>query len=309
MYIEGHTFVDALYMTFITISTVGYGTLHELSQGGKLFVVALIILSAGTFIYALTIITQFVIEGEFQLIFKQIRVNKEIKNMEGHVVLCGLGRNGREAALELIAQNKPFVAIEKDNNAVQRFLESHPEALVLVGDGTSDDLLRMANIEKAGSVITSLAEDADNVFVTLTAKEINPAIKVIARANYETSVSKLRRAGADRVILPALISGRKMAKLVTMPGLVDFAELITGEGESQMLLEEIQVNSAPILLNQTLQTLGIRAKTGVMVLGVQNLKGKLELNPDLARTLVGGDKLFILGTKAQVIAFKNLFLD
>lgn len=311
-FIEGYSIVDSLYMTIITMSTVGYEVLGEngLSVEGKIFVIFLIIFSIGTFLNVVSVITSFIVEGEVRSLFKDYKVNKEIEKLKNHVIICGLGRNGREAAMELISFGTPFIVIEKDKDNIARFMESHEgELLVLEGDAIEDEILEKAQIKSAKGIITSLPNDADNVFVTLTARELNPKIEIVARASNESSITKLRKAGANRVVLPNYLGGRKMAKILTQPALVDFVDMITGQGQFNMDLREISCAHQPSLLGKSFRELNIRSKCGVLVLGIQDGNGKFELNPPPDKKLDSTDKIFILGSNTQLDAFKSEFLS
>ena len=311
-WIEGYDFIDSLYMTIITMSTVGYEVLGDrgLSFEGKIFVIFLIIFSIGTFLNVVSVITSFIVEGEVRSLFKDYKVNKESTKLRDHVIICGLGRNGREAALELLSYGTPFIVVEKDKDTIERFLESHPEGILLLeGDAIEDEVLEKAQIMYAKGVITSLPDDAANVFVTLTARELNPNIEIVARASNESSITKLRKAGANRVVLPNYLGGRKMAKIMTQPALVDFVDMITGQGQFHMQLEEIGCANQSLLLGKSFRELNIRSQVGVLVLGIQDRTGKFELNPSADKKLESGDRLFILGSESQVKAFRSKYLQ
>ncbi len=304
--IEEYTFLDALFMTVITMSTVGFGLIQELSAEGKMFTVILMIVSAGTFVYAITTITTFVIEGEIQHVYSKYRILRKVKKLTDHTIICGLGRNGQEAAMELLWQEQPFVAIEKDQEIIDEFLENH-SALVISGDATHEDILEKANIQEAKGVISALSSDADNVFITLTARELNPKLKIVARASHEASISKLKRAGANQVILPHIIGGRKMANLITRPALVDFIDTITGQGNPDLHLEELACNDYVHLIGKTLGELRIRSKTGVVVIGRKRGDNHIELNLHADTKIEGGDHLYLLGSYSQLQEFRDTY--
>ena len=309
MLIEELSFVNALYMTVITMSTVGFETVShgpELTDPGKIFVVFLITFTIGSFFYTITNLTTFVVEGEMRSLLKLYRVNKEVNKLRDHIIICGCGRNGKEAVLELLEQKIPFVVIENDQQTIDEFLDVN-KVLVVKGDATKDEALAAANIRYAKGVITTLPEDADNVFVTLTAKELNPRVKIVSRAGTETSISKLRTAGATRVVVPNMIGGRKMAKMLTKPALIDFVDMITGEGDMDMHLEVVDCSVYRNLVGRTLAELHIRKKTGVLVLGFQGAEAKLELNPPPDRMVSKESKLFILGKTEQLATFRSFF--
>lgn len=306
--IEGYNTVDAIYMTVITMSTVGFGTLGELSSGGKIFSVALIILSAGTFIYAVTAITAFVVEGEVQSLFNKYQASKRVAKLTNHIIICGLGRNGRETALELIRQEQSFVVVEANEETIQEFREHH-DILFVLGDATNEEVLQRANISEARGLVSTLSTDAENVYITLTARGMNPRLKIVARASHESSISKLKRAGANQVIVPNLIGGRKMANLITRPALVEFVELVSGDGNANLHLEDIPCEYHPGLIGQTLRELEIRSKTGVLVLGYKRGNRSVELNPHAEEKITSDDRLFIMGTDAQLAKFREVYLE
>ncbi|MCB9230577.1 MAG: NAD-binding protein [Bacteroidia bacterium] len=308
MYFEDHSVLDAFYMTVITMSTVGFGTLHDLTPEGKIFVSILIIFTLGSFLYAISSLTTYIIEGEIRGIFETYRVNKEIKRMRDHIIICGLGRNGREAALELIGKRVPFIVVESNKETIESFRE-HYTFFALQGDATEEEVLIDANIKQAKGVITCLPEDAANVFVTLTARELNPNAKIVSRASHESTISKLHTAGASQVVLPNLIGGRKMARLLTNPALVEFVDAISGEGDSHFDLLDVPCSRYPTLVGQTIAELKVRERTGALVLGFKTSSGEFRINPPADKILNEGEILFVLGGPEQIQSFKNQYLS
>jgi voltage-gated potassium channel len=308
-FIENLSLMEAIYMTVITMSTVGFGTIGELSQTGMVFTIFLIISSAGTFLYAVTTITTFVIEGEIQNIFHQYRVNKKVSKLKDHIIICGLGRNGREAALELKRQDQAFIIIEKSEETIEEFLAHHEGILVIQGDATQEDILEKAEIEKASGLISTLSTDAENVYITLTARTLSPRIQIIARASNESTISKLKRAGANEVIVPNMIGGRKMANLITRPALMEFIEMVSGEGSSHFHLEIFTCAHHEGLVGKTLAELNVRSRTGTTIIGLKSGKRHVELNPPANKILEPEDKLFVLGEDKQLEGFKKIYLS
>ena len=306
-WLENMSLLDALFLTIITISTVGYDTVTILSPQGKIFAILLIIFTFGTFLYAVTTLTTFIVEGEIRQLFRRYKVNKEIANLKNHMILCGLGRNGREAALEFLYEKIPFVVVENNADTVNDFLEHHPNVLALVGDATHEDALRDANISQAKGLITALSEDADNVFVTLTAREMNSKVFIVSRASHESTISKLKTAGANKVVVPNMIGGKKMAKILTKPALVDFVEVISGESEKNLELEQVACGNFPGILDQNLIELKIKERTGVLVLGYRSNDGKIHVNPPATKHFENGEILFVLGTPPQLERFREIF--
>lgn len=309
-FVEGYALLDAVYMTFITMSTVGYEVIGEngLSDGGKVFVIFLIIFTLGTFTYAIARVTTFVVEGEIQNLLKGYRVNRDINKLKDHIIICGLGRNGRQAAMELGEEGVQFVVIEHDLEVIEGYLKEHPKDLVMKGDATDEESLKQANIALARGVITALSNDASNVYATLTIRQLNPNVKVVARADNESTISKLEVAGANHVILPNVLGGRKMAKVLTKPALMNFVDLITGQGQNHLNLEQVNCEETPALIGKTLRELNIRMKTGVLVLGMQYADGRFQLNPNANEVIDPSEKLFIIGTEEQLEKFRAEYI-
>ncbi len=211
--IEGFSFLDAFYMTIITVATVGFQEVHPLSEGGRIFTAFLIITSFGTFAYAVTAISKYVVDGEFNQYFKNKKVSSAIDKLENHVIICGYGRNGRQAAHVLKKHNTRFVVIEEKKDIVSSITHRFSD-LVLEGDATQDEILEKAGIVRAKALITTLPTDADNLFIVLSARTLNPQLTIISRASEDNSDKKLKLAGADNVIMPDKIGGAHMASLV-----------------------------------------------------------------------------------------------
>lgn len=307
--LEGYRLLDAAYMTVITMSTVGFGTIGELGDGGKLFAIFLIISSAGIFLYAISTITTFIVEGEVRQLLTQFRVDKKVAQLEDHIILCGLGRNGREAASELIKQQQRFVAIEEDEEVIKDFVELHPTLLFIVGDATHEEVLEKANIHHANGLITAISSDAENVFIALTARQMNSKLKIVARASQPSSISKLKRAGANQVISPNLIGGRKMVNMMIRPALVEFFDLVTGEGDDNVQIKDIDCSQYPKLIGRSLAELKIRSETGVSVIGYKRPHRPISLSPNADATIAAEDRMFVLGTIDELAAFKAAFLE
>ncbi|MCW3786552.1 potassium channel family protein [Plebeiibacterium sediminum] len=304
--IEGYSFVDALYMTTITVSTVGFREVYPLSEGGKIFTVLLIIFSFGIFGYVITSITRLVVEGALQQSYKLYQVKKKIVKLEDHIIVCGYGRNGYQACVELKEHGEKFVILEKRDNVVTRILED-PNLLYVQGDASSEEVLDVAQIRKAKALITALPNDADNMFVVLTAREMNPKLKIISRASDFRSDVKLRHAGATNVIMPDRIGGQRMAKLVTQPDVVEFVENILLQRSREVKLTEVECGCiSEENTTKTIQELNLRKKTGANLMGLKTPEGTYIFNPSPQIKISKDDKLFILGTDEQIIHFKEI---
>jgi voltage-gated potassium channel len=292
-------------MTIITIATVGFQEVRPLSDSGKIFTAFLIITSFGTFAYAITAITKYVVEGEFNYYYKFYKVNNTISKLSNHVVICGYGRNGKQAATVLQSNNRPFVIIEKSDTLVEQVREHG--FLCIQGDCTQDEILMKTGIVNASALITTLPIDADNLFVVLTARSINPKLTIISRASDDNSDKKLKIAGANNVIMPDRIGGAHMASLVIKPDVIEFLDHITGQGGPNINLEEIVFNELPEhLRNHTIKDLEIRNKSGANIIGFKTASGEYVINPTPETKIIPDAKLFVLGTAEQVAKLREL---
>ncbi|MDO8746536.1 MAG: potassium channel protein [Thermodesulfovibrionales bacterium] len=291
MLIEGWSCLDSLYMTIITIASVGYKEIHDLSPNGRIFTIVLIISGVGSVTYALTAIAKIVVEGEIQEIFGRKRLEKKIKELKNHYIVCGYGRMGRIICRELKEKDLKFVVIEKEPDT----LESGEETLVIKGDATRDENLKEAGIEKAKGLISVLPTDAENLFVVLSARELNPKLFIVARAGEEGSEQKLLRAGADRVVSPYHIGGLRIAHTVLKPAVVDFIEFATKSGNIDLQMEEITVQNNSKLAGLTLDECGIGRDLGIIVVAIKKASGDMKFNPTFRTAIKAGDTLIALG--------------
>lgn len=303
--IEGYNLFDAIYMTIITVSTVGFNEVRPLSQEGRLFTAFLIIFSFGTFAYAVSSITMYVMDGEYKRYFKDLRVTKQVDKISKHTIICGYGRNGKQAVAELKAHHRKYVVVEYNKELVEELRETH-EIPFIEGDATHEETLDRAGISKATSLITTLPKDADNLFVVLTAREMNPELLIISRASKDNSDKKLRRAGADNVIMPDKIGGAHMASLVIKPDVIEFMDYVMGQGTSSINLEEITFENLPEeFKNKSIKQLGIRDKSGANIVGFRTPEGEYIINPSPDTIIMPKAKIFVLGTVEQVDAFRD----
>ena len=302
--IEDLHWIDALYMTVITVSTVGFGEVHELSRNGKLFTIFLIISSLTTYAYALSILSSFFFEHQLSFLLKGYR-NKSLKNMHNHVIVCGLGRNGQQAIRDLDSYDKPFIAIDMDPSSVKGFPLA--KDYFIEGDATEDKTLLEAKIETATALITTLPTDAHNLYVVLTARALNPKLLIISRASGLNSEKKLRMAGVDNVVTPELVGGAHMANLVSHPDIIEFMEHISVHGDDPTILEEIECDFIDDEVSKmTIFEIGIRRKTGANIIGIKTPNGKYILNPPPDTHLQQKTKLFVLGTPEQITSMKEM---
>ena len=307
--IENYKFLDAFYMTIITVATVGFQEVHPLTEAGRVFTAFLIITSFGTFAYAVTSISQYVIDGEFNQYFKNYKVNAAIEKLENHVIICGFGRNGKQAAHVLKKHNTRFVVIEQKKDIVGAINHQYAD-LVMEGDATLDEVLLKAGILKAKALITTLPIDADNLFIVLSAKTLNSKLTIISRASEDNTDKKLKIAGANNVIMPDKLGGAHMASLVMKPDVMEFVDYITGQGGDNIRLEEITFDNLPqAYQNKTIRDLEIRNKSGANIIGFKTAAGDYVINPSADTKIIPDAKLFVLGTNEQIGKLKELFAE
>ncbi len=297
MIIERWSFFDALYMTVITISTVGYEEIHPLTTGGRIFSSVLIVGGVGVMLYSATALVQYVIEGRFPNIFGRHRMKEKIEKLKDHVILCGYGRVGQEVAKVFGSEEATFVIIDENEEAIAKAIENG--YLSLRGNATSDDILEEAGIHKAKGLVAALASDADNLYLTLSAKAMRPDLFVVARASTEESEAKLKRAGADRIILPYRIGGRRMALLTLRPLVVDFIDTTMHSRRGELVLENIKVTSESPLAGVTIKE-GLSCCGAIAILALKKKDGKLIPNPPNDATFETDDELVIIGTREQL---------
>ncbi len=306
MVVEEWSFFDAFYMTIITISTVGFQEVNSLSTEGKLFTSFLIIISFGTFAYAISAITSYIVGGEYKTYFQEYKALNTAKKMENHTIICGYGRVGKQAAQDLRFYKKSFIVIERDPK-----ITADPQYNLIDfirGDSTEDQFLLKAGIKTATSLITALPKDTDNLFVVLSARELNPKLKIISRASSFSSLRKLRIAGADNVIMPDTVGGAHMASLVVNPDLMEFIDLIKIAENSAVNLEEIEFRELPADLKYTtIGDLKDRSLSGCNVIGYRSEAGEYIINPPLDLKILPNSKLFVLGNSEQIKKLNTIF--
>ena len=304
--ISGFSWIDSIYMTIITITTVGFGEVQPLDSQSKLFTVGLILTSAITVGYALKVITEYLISKNDINELKQKKMQKTIDNLSGHIIICGYGRNGKQAAKKLKAHKRNFVVIEKSEQIIQKIKGDNLNCIF--GDANEDNILINAGIDRASCLISALPNDSENVFVVLSARQINPNIRIISRASDETSYSKLKLAGANNVILPDQIGGNHMASLVVVPDLLEFVDNLSIIGNQNINIEEIPVEKLYDVSNvKTILELDLRKKTGCNVIGYKDSNGEYHINPDANQKLIPGSKIIVLGKSEQIQNLNSIY--
>lgn len=301
------SFIDALYMTIITISTVGYkevGT-HDFDTHEKLFTIFMIILSVGTIAYVGSTMIRFVTDGELKYYLKVRKVEKKISQLKNHVIVVGYGRNGEQAVAELRENGMECVVIEKRENVIEHVKET-PNLLYIKGDATQEDVLDKVQIREAKALVVTLPDDADNVFVVLTVRNVNKNIAIISRASEVRSVKKLELAGANNVIMPELIGGQQMAKLVHQPNIIEFMDNVLLQKVKDVQLVEIPCEQMfEDFDGKSIGELKIREHSGVNIIGIKSGNMKYIFNPDASTVLYRAYKLFVMGNYTQIANLKK----
>ena len=305
-FIEGWNIIDSLFMTILTMATIGFKDLDILSQGGKIFTMGLIVTSLGSLAYVGINMARFVFDGELANYLKTYRVDKKIAKLKNHVIIVGFGRNGEQAAIELAEHGVDFVIVDKRDNVISRVRENR-DLLYIKGDATHEDVLQQAGIYEARALIATTPNDADNVFVVLTARSMNPGLTVISRASEMGSQMKLKRAGATNVIMPERIGGQRMAKLVHQPDVVEFFESVLLQKTQDVSLEEVSCrNLAQQFVGKSLAEIKIREISGVNIVGIKIGGTRYIFNPDPKMIISRNDQLFVLGNPGQIKKMKEL---
>lgn len=304
-FVSDYSWVDAFYMTIITVTTVGFSEVRPMGPEGKIFTVILIVTSVFIFGFAISVITEYMLGRNSLQLLKKKKMKNIINNLNQHVVVCGFGRNGMQAAEKLKAYKKPFVVIENDKDVIERYAE---DILFIEGDANDDDVLMAAGIERAQYLIATLPDDAANLFVVLSARQLKKDLFIISRASFVNSQKKLFLAGANKVIMPDKIGGDHMASLVVMPDLITFMDKLSMEGENTTNLEEVAIEdfSNQIECN-SLRDLDLRRKTGCTIIGYISPDGNYTINPEADLKLQPKSKVIVLGRPEQIKKLNKMF--
>ena len=305
--IEGWSLLDALYMTVITVSTVGFKEVLVMSPPGRLFTIGLIIVGVGFIAYSAGSIVQFMVEGQLRSILGRKKVEKEISNLRGHYIICGYGRIGTNICHELAAKPVPFVVVESDQKRCEQLYKEG--VLHVEGDATQDETLIRAGIQHARGLVTAVTSDTANVYITLTARGLNPDLFILSRASEEGAEMKLRRAGATKVISPYVMGASRMAQAILRPSVVDFIEIAAAGKNFELQIEESRVAADSSLVNKTLVTSGIRKEFGVIIVGIKKGDGQMLFNPESGTMIEAGDILITLGEQAAVERLEKVALS
>ncbi|WP_054559373.1 potassium channel family protein [Croceitalea dokdonensis] len=303
--IADYSWVESVYMTIITVTTVGFSEVRPLDANAQIFTIFLIVSSVFIFGFAISVVSEYILSRNSLEVLKRKRVKNRINSLTGHVVVCGYGRNGQQAAQKLMAYNEPFVVVEKDENIIKA---NEDEVLFVQGDVNEDEVLFEAGIDRAKYLVTALPDDASNLFAVLSARQMNENLFIISRASKITSVKKLEFAGANKVVMPDKIGGDHMASLVVMPDLVTFMDKLSVEGEHTTNLEEVEIEDFQGQLNcNSIRDLDLRRKTGCTIIGYITPGGNYIINPEADLKLEPKGKIIVLGRAEQIDKLNQMF--
>jgi voltage-gated potassium channel len=302
-FITGKTWLDSLYMVVITLATVGYGESSTLTPAGQWLTIAVIVVGISVGTYTLGRLVQWAAEGELDRYFGMRRMKQEIDRLDGHIIVCGFGRIGQILSDELRQHRRPFVVVESD--PVRQAECQRLGNLVVQGDATDEETLLAAGIRRARTLVTALPSDAANVFITLTARELNPQVQIIARGELRSSQKKLAQAGADRVVLPATIGAQRIATMITRPSTLEFLDLIADRNVLEVELDELTLPPGCQLAGLSLAELDSRSHLDLLFVGIKPAGAKMRFHPPPDQRLVAGDVVVVLGRTADLERFRR----
>lgn len=303
-FLEGWSFADSFYATIVTLGTVGFGDFYPVTPVGKCFAIFLIVFGVGTMAYTFAVIMEVLMEGRLKRILGRGKLEKRINTMENHYIICGYGKIGNLICTELAHEKVEFVVVENNPEVVQGVEDDG--FLYISGSATEDKVLLKAGIKRARGVVCALPTDADNLYVVLTAKELNPDVYVLSRFEDNASERRLIKAGADRVISPYRVGGMRMSQAILRPAMLDFIEITTRRQSLALRMEELDVREASSVVGKTLEDSGLRKTYGLIVVAIKKEPGQMVFNPVASYAIEAGDKLIALGEEDNLIAFSKV---
>jgi len=296
-----YNFLDSFYMSAITLTTVGYGEIHPLSNAGRIFTIVFIMSSIGVVVYGVGSIAAIIFEGQLKNTFREQKMEKKIAKLKNHIILCGYGRLGENASQELEIWQKPYVVIEKNEIVAEKLKERN--VLCICGAAERDENLIKAGVERAYGLITALTNDADNLYVTLTARGLNRDLQIVSRAEYPDTEGKLAIAGANKVLSPTKIAGRRMASILINPEVINFLDVVIGSADLDLSMQEVVINESSKLVGVTIKDSKVPQE--LKIIGLKAPGEKLKVNPPATEMLTEGSVLIILGENQRIENLRN----
>jgi voltage-gated potassium channel len=305
--IEGWSFSESLYVTVITLSTVGYGDFYPHTEIGRMFTIILIIFGVGTMLYTIVLFSETMVETRFRMLMGRGKLEKMIRKLNNHYIICGCGRIGYLICKELAEEKISFVVIDNNAEVIQKIEDDG--FIYFKGDATQDKTLIATGIKRAKGIVCVLPSDAENLYVILTAKELNPDIYILSRSEEEESEHRLLRAGADRVMSPYTLGGMRMAMAILRPAMLDFIEITTRRQSLELKMEEITVCDGSPIIGKSLEESEIRHRFGLIIVAIKKDSGKMIFNPLATYVIENGDKLIAMGEDENMIRFSQICFD
>lgn len=303
--IEGWDFMDALFMTVITLTTVGFGVVHPMGKTGQLFTIGLIFIGGGFFIYVVGAIVQFMVEGRIRVILGRRKLDRKMNHVKDHYIICGYGRIGKVLCHQLTLHKRlDFVVIEQNKELIPILEED--KRLYIIGDASSEHCLLKAGIERAKCLVAALATDTDNVFLVLTARQLNANIKIMARSSYKETESKLRAAGANLVESPYDMGAASMAQKILRPNVTNFLDLAVTRKDKDIQMEELPVKENSPLVNIMLKDTGIRQDYNLIIIAIKKENGEMEFNPSFETVFKAGDTVIAVGKDNDLMRLEKV---
>jgi voltage-gated potassium channel len=309
MLIGKWTFTESVYMTVITLASVGFREVRELDAAGQWFTIGLILFGMGTLVYGITNLTAFIVEGELNKLLRRSRMDKNLDKLNNHFILCGIGRVGTNIAEEIVRMGYPLVAIDSQEINLMSLETMDPTPFQIRGDATEEKTLEKAGIRRARGFVSALPADSENLFVVMTARQLNPSLRIIARVNEEENSQKMIRAGADKTVCPSHIGGLRMASELLRPAAVDFLDKMIREKDGTLRVEEASVASSSPISGKTLAEAQIPKRTGCVVVALRRKDGSFQFNPSADTNLSTGDALIVIGEIPKITELKKLAGD
>ncbi len=295
---EKYTWLDSLYMTVMTVTTVGFGEVHPLSDRGRIFTIFLMLGGIFALFYAMGEVIRAIVTGELTTVLGKQQMEQALARLHQHLIVCGFGRMGQLVCREFAGQKMPFVVIERDSAQLENFKMG--QGIPLHGDATSDEVLRLAGVERARALVTVLASDADNLFITMSARLLNDQLYIVSRAEDEHNITKLTRAGANRVVSPYAMGGYRVAHAVLRPTVVDFLDLAIRSEHLELQIEETQIGPRSRLAGVTVRDSRIRQELGIIIVAIKKASGEMVFNPPPDAVMEAADILITMGHREQV---------